>query len=337
MCSAGFTSESSRICSASQPSRAGMASAVDHARDGVDIPEQLAILVLSPFAALKADSMPTVVELFPCTGKVRSLRGLYLGQDLRLRSRSTPFVYTNFTCSLDGRIAIRESGGRPHVPAAIANQSDWRLFHELAAQADVLLTSGRYLREYVAGKSQEVLAPYGDPDLADLEDWRLSHGLPALPAIAVLSGSLDFAVPDVLLTQKRQVLIFTGADHDTAKAESLRRQGLQVHTAGAGPRVDGKAVIEILASQGHRYLYSVTGPEVFATLLAAGCLHRLYLTQTQVLLGGDAPITLLRGDQLTPPVQVSLRSLYLEQQTSGLGQQLACFDVCSAAATEEPR
>ncbi|MGK2913922.1 MAG: RibD family protein [Porticoccaceae bacterium] len=277
--------------------------------------------------------MDTVVELFPTTGASRPLRGLYLAQNLRDSREAGPFVYTNFISSLDGRIATPGPDGRPRVPPAIINPRDWRLFHELAAQADVLLTSGRYLRDYVAGKGQDIFAPYDDPELADLEAWRLSRELPALPAIAVLSASLNFRVPDVLLTQQRPVLIFTGATHDTGRAETLRQRGLQVQTAGNGSRVEGKAVVAALASRGYRQLYSVTGAQVLHTLLADGCLHRLYLTQAHVLLGGDSPSTLLRGDPLVPPARFRLRSLYLDQPTAGPEQQLACFDIFSASAS----
>jgi len=43
------------------------------------------------------------------------------------------------------------------VPDSVANPRDWRLFQELAAQADVLVMSARHLRELAAGAAQDSL------------------------------------------------------------------------------------------------------------------------------------------------------------------------------------
>jgi len=59
---------------------------------------------------------------------------------------------------LDGRIAVPHPT-RPGltVPETIANDRDWRLFQELAAQADLIISSGRYLRDWADGRAQEIL------------------------------------------------------------------------------------------------------------------------------------------------------------------------------------
>jgi len=57
------------------------------------------------------------------------------------------------------------------VPRAIANERDWRLFQELSAQADIFLTSGRYLREWAKGQAQEIL-----PDLRPVSQTFASGG-----------------------------------------------------------------------------------------------------------------------------------------------------------------
>jgi len=277
--------------------------------------------------------MTSVIELYPTPGMRRPLHHLYLDQDLRQTAGANGFVYTNFLSSLDGRIAMPGPDGRPRVPPAIANAKDWRLFQELAAQADVLLTSGRYLREYHPTHSQDVLLPYADPALRDLEQWRLARGLPAYPAVAALSNSLDFDIPEVLQAQRRPLLVFTGADHDPGRAIRLRQQGAEVHIARRA-RADGREVIQFLMERGHRFIYSATGPEVLDTLVASGCLHRLYLTFAIALLGGEEPTTLLRGQALTPVPQGRLHSLYLDQPPTGLGQQFACFDFATPRLPE---
>ena len=82
----------------------------------------------------------TITRLYPLPSRPAALHGLYL--DHRLHSRGNPdrpFVYSNFVTSLDGRIGIESMGRTTHtVPDAIANPRDWRLYQELAGQADIL-------------------------------------------------------------------------------------------------------------------------------------------------------------------------------------------------------
>ena len=120
----------------------------------------------------------TVIPLYPEAGEKRPLTNLYLDHNIRQESQTAgrAFVYANFVISLDGRIAI------PHptrsgltVPKAIANERDWRLFQELAAQADLIISSGRYLRDWADGRAQEILQT-DDPRFADLRQWRQDQG-----------------------------------------------------------------------------------------------------------------------------------------------------------------
>ena len=68
------------------------------------------------------------------------------------------------------------------VPKQIANPRDWRLFQELAVQADVIISSGRYLRDYAEGHAQEILrTDDNDPLFAGLRQWRIERDLPPQP------------------------------------------------------------------------------------------------------------------------------------------------------------
>src|SRR5689334_17075453 len=89
-----------------------------------------------------------LTRLFPQPGDTRPLRGLYLSHDLRGRANTDqPYIYSNCVVSLDGRIAVADANGSSGPPRSIAHDNDWRLYLELAAQADAVLTSGRRLRE----------------------------------------------------------------------------------------------------------------------------------------------------------------------------------------------
>ena len=99
-----------------------------------------------------------ILRLFPQPVQELPIEGAYLAHDLRAHARMSgvPYVYSNFVASVDGRIAVpRQDGGRLTVPKMIVNERDWRLFQELAAQADLIISSGRYLREWAEGNVQE--------------------------------------------------------------------------------------------------------------------------------------------------------------------------------------
>ncbi len=253
--------------------------------------------------------------LYPESGS-RALHGLYL--DPRWREAAVPgpdgcFVYANFVVSLDGRIATAAAPAEPlGVPAAIANPRDWRLYLELAAQADVLLVSGRYVRELATGTAQAGFALGADAP-ADLLAFRARQGLAPRPAIAVLSASLDLPpAPLAAARRERPVLILTGAAADGARRRVLEANGCEVVVAGQST-VQAAQLLPELAARGLRYVYAIAGPEVLRTLVVAGRLDRLYLTRVFRLLAGDWFATLLAGELLPSPVEFRLREAYLDQ------------------------
>jgi riboflavin biosynthesis pyrimidine reductase len=275
--------------------------------------------------------MSQLTQLYPLPTRQVSFEGLYLSHDLRQAAQAVQaedriYVYANLIASLDGRIAVPRPSGGIGVPRAIANERDWRLFQELAAQADVILSSGRYLREWAAGRAQEILQ-VDDPHFADLRDWRQSHGLAPHPDIAIVSGSLQFPIPDVLTAGGRKVVVFTSGEPDVERVREIQSQAGQVIVAGKA-RVEGDRMIQALGELGYRVIYSSAGPQILHTLLAGGVLNRLYLTQAPKLLGGDPYASILEGALLDPPRHAQLHSLYLDSSgLDGLGQLFLSYDI----------
>lgn len=273
--------------------------------------------------------MHTVTQLFPFPAQELSLRGLYLGHQVRRLAAELgrPLVYANFVTSLDGRIAVPgPTGSGQVVPKQVANSRDWRLFQELAVQADVVISSGRYLRDYASGHAQEILRVYDDPQFADLADWRVQHGLSPQPDIAVISASLDFPVPEALLAGGRRVVIFTTEQADPRRVQELEAQAGQVIAAGE-QTVTGDRLVQAMAELGYRAIYSASGPKVLHLLLAAGMLDRLYLTLAHRLLGGNPFSTIVEGPLLDPAAGMRLRTAYLDAAgLDGLGQLFLCYD-----------
>jgi riboflavin biosynthesis pyrimidine reductase len=271
-----------------------------------------------------------LTQLLPPTGATTELHGLYLDEGLHRRgSTARPFVYSNYVSSIDGRIALPSPDHRSHqVPPAISNARDWRLFQELAAQADVLITSARYFRQAEAGEHQDQLPVGPTEDFADLRAWRLQQGLAAQPDVVILSNSLDIPVAALQGYPHRNLYLATGAGNDLARARSLARAaGIELLQAGSGATVDGADLLQELGRRGYRSVYAIAGPAVLNTLLRGGVLDRLYLTHAHRLLGGMEFDTLNWGPVLNGPVALEPVSLYLDRHApQGASQLFAAYD-----------
>jgi riboflavin biosynthesis pyrimidine reductase len=269
-----------------------------------------------------------VTRLYPAPGNDQKLEGLYL--DHRLHTRGgpgRPFIYANFITSLDGRIATAAAGRMTHVvPSAITNRRDWRLYQELAGQADLLVTSGRFFRQSVVGEAQDILPVGNGQDYDDIRSWRQEQGLPPQPDIAIISASLDIPLASLEPYRHRRILVITGEKADQARIGTLRDHAIEVICAGRDKQVDGSAMIAALAEMNYRSIYCIAGPAVFHTVLATGALDRLYLTIAQLLLGGKDYDTLTRGALLEPAPGMKLMHLYHDPQTpEGAGQMFCVF------------
>jgi len=271
----------------------------------------------------------TVQQLYPLPAADRPLKGLFLSHDLRQYGEASGhcFVYSNFVSSIDGRIAIPHPS-RPGlmVPKDVANERDWRLFQELAAQADIIISSGRYLRDWADGRAQEILQ-VDDPRFADLRQWRKDRGLPQQPDIAIISGSLNFPIPDILTAGGRKVIVFTSASPDPKRVAEIESKAGQVVIAGED-HVDGATLMQRMTAMGYRTVYSATGPKVLHLLLADGGLHRLYLTSVNRMLGGSPFSTIVEGPLFADTIDLNINSIYLDSQAlDGLGQLFVAYDV----------
>jgi len=273
-----------------------------------------------------------VTRLFPLAGEQQPLEGLYLQQQLHTKGQpNRPFVYSNFITTLDGRIAIGVSNRSTHtIPATTGNPRDWRLYQELAGQADLLITSGRFYRQSVIGEAQDILPVDRQPAFADIRDWRMNQGLRAQPDIAILSGSLDIPLTALEPYRERRILVITGEAADPTRLKRLQEHGIEVIHAGADTQVDGSMMIPELAARGYRSIYAIAGPAVFHTLLQARVVDRLYLTITQQLLGGDVFDTLVKGPLLAPVQGMQLVNLYHDPYApANAGQLFGIFEPCA--------
>lgn len=258
-------------------------------------------------------------------GIERPLEGAHLDLDLRSRaSVSGAYVYSGFLSSLDGRVGI---DGHSGPPAAIANGRDWRLFSELIAQADVVLASGRYVRDAAAGTGQGLLPRPGGP-FDDLIAWRTSRGLPPRPAVAILTRDARFD-PETAAGLADDVYVVTGKPLGEEVAGALSRAAVtplvagpiaRPEGAGDGEWVDGDALIEALGRRGLRVVCSAAGPHVLRSI--AHRLDALFLTLAGRLVGGRAFSTLLHGPELEGARGFEVGSILLDRDGPGGAHQL---------------
>ncbi len=257
--------------------------------------------------------MNDILPLYPIGTAPRGIAGLYL--ELELHRQADPndlLIYANYVASVDGRISLQlPETGQFVVPDSIANKRDWRLYQELAAQSDLMLTSARYFRQLADGCAQDLLPVGSEAAYADLHRWRLQQGLPAQPDVAVISRSLDIPLTALDALAGRRVIVCSCAGCDEQKAARLESMGLELIIAG-DDRVDGVALKQALIGRGYRSAYMIAGPEIHRTLIADGVLDMLFLTTRLNLLGHDSFHTILSG-ALDAPQELELVRLFLDQ------------------------
>jgi riboflavin biosynthesis pyrimidine reductase len=244
-------------------------------------------------------------QVFPVQRQV-PLEGLYLGERLMDRAAETgrSLVLTDFLTDKNGVIARATKAGHFEIPAELKNSSDWRLYQELMAQADVLISGGSYFKRLAT--SQDVLYQL-EPGSAfeELGHWRLDAGYQKRsPDVAVVTRDLDFELPERLLQSGRRIMIFT--TDSTAKSDKARslRAGNTAIIGSGEEGVEGDRMIDTLDGEmGYRVIMMASGPRVLDLLLRAKRLDLIYLTQAQVHIPFEDPSTvqtvLLGGKQLT--------------------------------------
>lgn len=273
-----------------------------------------------------------LLRIFPSPAEHVPLQGLYLTERYGPPpGGSRSFVYANFIASLDGRISLpNPSFGRLEVPTAVANPRDFRLFQELAAGADVLVTSGRYVRALPRGVSTRSFPLSPNPEYADLHRRRRSRGLAPQPAVAIVTASLELPSLDGLAASGRPIYVATGRAASPQKAARVESEGARVLRAGEGERVEGGKLVEALEREGHRNIAMIGGGEILRALLVDDALDRLYLTLACRILGGTVFDTLLTGPVLAPAPRLEVNALHYDAgstSAAGAEQLFAIFDV----------
>lgn len=229
----------------------------------------------------------TVLQVFPEV-KQMPLEGLYLGQRLAEISREIgrPLVITNYLTDRNGVIAVADTQGHFHIPAGTKNASDWRLFQELMAQADIVICGSDYIQRVSApGSAAENILSQFEPgkEFETLGEWRLQAGcLKRSPDLAIVSRTLDYSIPAEALSSGRRIVSFTtAAAAGSDRARAFTQMGIPVIGSGQAG-VDGNRMIDWLSQEsGYRVIMMAGGPRILELLLVANRLDIFFNTEVQ--------------------------------------------------------
>jgi riboflavin biosynthesis pyrimidine reductase len=208
-----------------------------------------------------------------------------------------PSVMLNMVSTADGRATL---GGRS---GTISDRADRELFHCLRASVDAVMAGAGTVRVERYGR----IIPS-----EERRHERVERGLSEEPLACIVSGrlALDPDIP-LLADPHSHVVIVTssaaslpasggrGAQIDYVRAE---RDGV-LDLPAAFAELRERFAIESLLCEG--------GPHLNSHLLRAGLVDELFLSFAPLLAGGDeldgqAPLRILAGPALDPPVSLEL-------------------------------
>ena len=183
-----------------------------------------------------------------------------------------PFVLVNMIATADGRATI---AGRT---APIANRADYELFHALRARVDAVMVGAETVR--VEG--------YG----------------PMAQLAVVVSRSVELPVDRGMLAHEgnRVVLVTPSPERELPPCAAAVSYLREADLAVALRRLRDEHGVGSIDCEG--------GPGLNATLIPAGLVDELHLVIAPKLAGGRDPLTILSGDTLDAPADLSLRSLH---------------------------
>ena len=267
-----------------------------------------------------------VIQLFPERKQV-PLEGLYLNHRLpEISSRiGRPLVLTAYVTDRNGVVANKDAADELQVPPELKNPSDWRLFQELMAQSDVVISGSAYLKRYISSgeRAEDILFQF-EPGkkFENLGRWRLEAGFEKRqPDLVILTHNLDFEIPPDVLASDRRVFVFTTyAMAESKKAGALTDSGAVVIGSGE-TGVEGERLINYLGMGGeYHVIMMATGPSVLQLLLESDCLDLLYVTEVQREIGFDDPtdirMILPEGKKVSELEEFTLTHRFVQENVS---------------------
>jgi riboflavin-specific deaminase-like protein len=198
------------------------------------------------------------------------------------RDPERPFLAINMVATVDGRAALNGSA------VGIGSSVDHRLLFELRAEADVVMHGAGTVRA----------DPLSARVPSDLVAHRSARGLNPQPTGAIItrSGNLPPHHPYYDST----TLIYVTSDREVP-VESPRVEICRV--------ADVWEAVCDLGRRGVKRILCEGGPTLNSTLFRAELIDEVFLTIAPKLLGGEDPLTIIRGPRFPTMLRLELRSL----------------------------
>jgi 2,5-diamino-6-(ribosylamino)-4(3H)-pyrimidinone 5'-phosphate reductase len=211
-------------------------------------------------------------------------------------SGDRPYLALNMVATVDGRAALNGSA------VGIGSPADKHLMRELRAEADVVLHGAGTVR----ADPLSARVPH------DMIAARLAAGLTEQPlgAIVTRSGNLPSEHP----YYESPTVIYVVGDHDVPASPGSQQAFDVLRKRVRNPTVEIKHITTVsdlcqdLRARGVRRVLCEGGPTLNTALFKANLVDEIFLTIAPKLLGGEEPLTIVKGASLGV-IHLELRSL----------------------------
>jgi riboflavin-specific deaminase-like protein len=210
------------------------------------------------------------------------------------RPADRAWVAVGMVTSVDGA-ATREG-----VTAALGGEADHHAFRALRAACDVVLVG--------AGTARA--EDYGPPTGTETRRRRRrERGLAAVPAMALVSGSLDLDPQARLFSDpQHRPLVFTHRRAPDAAARSLAPVAEVIRCGDH--EVDLREVLDVLHRRDLGRVLCEGGPTLNGALFVSDAVDELFLTVDPTVAGGEAPRIVRSSAELASPPRLQLAELH---------------------------
>lgn len=192
--------------------------------------------------------------------------------------KNRPFFYTNFVQTVDGKVAVKDSGYWP-----IGSKKDYQVLTELRTYADCLIHGGELARQF------------GEITLRSINKGLFQQ----TRRVLVKSANLPYYV----ITQHPQSL------------GNLKSLGANVINLPGGLASHlGSKLIDELGDKGYKHILMEGGPTLLGSFLKLGLIDEVFLTIAPKIYGSrpDSTKTLVEGI-LLPPNKFKLKLISVQK------------------------
>ncbi|MDD5448019.1 MAG: bifunctional diaminohydroxyphosphoribosylaminopyrimidine deaminase/5-amino-6-(5-phosphoribosylamino)uracil reductase RibD [Actinomycetota bacterium] len=211
---------------------------------------------------------------------------------VKFMSEGMPFVTLKMALSIDGKSATRTGDSR-----WITSKESRRDAHRLRLQSDAIMVGiGTVLSD--------------DPKLTA----RFGH-TGKQPLRVIVDSMARTPVKSKLVSDKKaRTIIATTEGAPDFRKEALRKSGVEVVTAGEGPRVDLRVLLDLLAKRGVTSLVVEGGAELAHSIWAEGLADKLVLYISPKVIGGREAPGCIGGmgiERIAESGRVKIEEIYL--------------------------